>query len=197
MMTMTKTLCALFDFPSTRPNQDQLVCRTPHGARGERKGVDYKPGSVIRRSVVISLRVGLSANLLRPTRVKGRAILTALLEAVPSLALHRMGFAKPPGHPDAGGLLPRLFTLTFPNGREGGMFSVALSLGLLPVPIRDHPALRCPDFPQDFASRDHASTPFLAAARFASLSAILFPSLGIYFTSTCANARINPIASSR
>ena len=81
--------------------------------------------------------------------------------AVPSLALHRMGFAKPPGRPDAGGLLPRHFTLTSPERRESGVFSVALSLGLLPVPIKDHPALRCPDFPQDIRPATARLPPFL------------------------------------
>jgi len=46
----------------------------------------------------------------------------------------------------AGGLLPRLFTLTPSQGR-GGLFSVALSLGLPPVAVSDLPALWCPDFP--------------------------------------------------
>lgn len=36
----------------------------------------------------------------------------------------------------------------YPALRRGGVFSVALSLGLPPVPVRDHPALRCPDFPR-------------------------------------------------
>ena len=36
----------------------------------------------------------------------------------------------------------------YPASRRGGIFSVALSLGLLPVPVRDHPARRCPDFPR-------------------------------------------------
>ena len=31
-----------------------------------------------------------------------------------------------------------------------GIFSVALSLGLSPVPVRDHPARRCPDFPPHY-----------------------------------------------
>jgi len=46
----------------------------------------------------------------------------------------------------AGGLLPRLFTLT-PSVKRGGLFSVALSLGLPPVAVSDLPALWCPDFP--------------------------------------------------
>jgi len=60
-------------------------------------------------------------------------------ERDPFLALHRMGFAKPLSHPSAGELLPHLFTL-IPPWRDG-VFSVALSLGLPPVPVKDHPAL--------------------------------------------------------
>jgi len=45
----------------------------------------------------------------------------------------------------AGELLPHLFTLT--GQRPGGIFSVALSLGLPPVRVTDHPALWSPDFP--------------------------------------------------
>jgi hypothetical protein len=97
--------------------------------------------------MVISLMTRLTTSPLRPTWVKGWTVLT-VFKTVPSLALHRMGFAKPLSRLNAGGLLPRHFTLTLPRG-EGGIFSVALSLGLLPVPVRDHPALRCPDFPQD------------------------------------------------
>jgi len=34
-----------------------------------------------------------------------------------------------------------------PRHEVGGLLSVALSLGSPPVPVRDHPALRSPDFP--------------------------------------------------
>jgi|GEM_PF-2517138 len=45
---------------------------------------------------------------------------------------------------ETGELLPRLFTLTC---NAGGIFSVALSLGLPPVAVSDHPALWSSDFP--------------------------------------------------
>ena len=57
---------------------------------------------------------------------------------------------------DTGELLPRLFTLTLPIG-EGGMFSVALSLGLPPLGVTQHPALWSPDFPR--ARKAPAITP--------------------------------------
>ena len=47
----------------------------------------------------------------------------------------------------AGELLPHPFTLTRQPELSGGLLSVALSLGSPPVPVRDHPVLRSPDFP--------------------------------------------------
>ena len=82
---------------------------------------------------------------MRPTWVTERAV-PARVKRAPFLALRRVGFAKPFSLLNAGGLLPRLFTLT-PRERSG-IFSVALSLGFPPVPVRDHPALWRPDFPQ-------------------------------------------------
>lgn len=49
-------------------------------------------------------------------------------------------------HQERGELLPHLFTLTSHCAR-GGMFSVALSLGLLPVSVRNRSALWSSDFP--------------------------------------------------
>ena len=45
----------------------------------------------------------------------------------------------------AGELLPHRFTLTALAG--GGLFSVALSVGLPPLGVTQHPALWSPDFP--------------------------------------------------
>ena len=75
-----------------------------------------------------------------------------------------------------------LFVLNRAKGARDGIFSVALSLGLPPVPVRDHPARRCPDFPPRKAERPSVY-PFFFIASFASLSAIVFFSLGIYCTS--------------
>ncbi len=145
--------------------------------RGSKKeGVDCKPGSVAGGPARGHFSEDSNRSLLRPTRVRGRALLITLC-VIPFLALHRMGFAKPPSRLDAGGLLPRHFTLAPPE--RGGVFSVALSLGLPPVPIRDHPALRCPDFPQEVAPPATTRLP-LNAPFFASLSATAFCSLGTY-----------------
>ncbi len=45
----------------------------------------------------------------------------------------------------AGGLLPRLFTLTSPGGRR--LFSVTYPRRRRRLPVRKHGALCCPDFP--------------------------------------------------
>ena len=47
-----------------------------------------------------------------------------------------------------GELLPHPFTLICRrNTLTDGLLSVALSLGLPPVPVKNHPVLRSPDFP--------------------------------------------------
>ncbi len=51
-------------------------------------------------------------------------------------------------HRPCGELLPHHFTLTADPEISGGIFSVALSLGLLPVGVTHHPALRSSDFPR-------------------------------------------------
>jgi hypothetical protein len=70
----------------------------------------------------------------------------------------------------ARGLLPHGFTLTSraergcpPPAQRRGIVSVALSLGLLPLDVIQHPALRSPDFPPDFAARRLAATSFLSS----------------------------------
>ncbi len=114
----------------------------------KRKGVDCKPGSV-----TVKVHGHFSCGL----ALCGRAScgLPGLKDgpSSPSLDGPLFGLASdgvcraiqspecwwaltPPFHP-------------YPPRKGGGIFSVALSLGLLPVPVRDHPALRCPDFPRD------------------------------------------------
>ena len=76
----------------------------------------------------------------------------------PYSALLPMGFAKPPHHCGAGGLLHHRFSFAYPpHGEgEGVFFSVALSVGSLPLAVSEHPALRSPDFPLRLLRRsDH------------------------------------------
>jgi len=53
---------------------------------------------------------------------------------------------------DAGGLLPRRFTLTGVLAHPGGLFSVALSRGSPRVAVSNHPALWSPDVPRRWAN---------------------------------------------
>ena len=64
---------------------------------------------------------------------------------LPYLALLRMGFTELPTSPPE--LVSSYLTLSPLPAQAGGLLSVALSLGSPPVPVRDHPALRSPDFP--------------------------------------------------
>src|SRR5437016_12762380 len=100
------------------------------------------------RETVISLRrrlPGASSGLTRerhagrasPDRETGIALLFGL---APS-GVYRAGVVT---HA-AGELLPHRFTLTALAG--GGLLSVALSVGLPPLGVTQHPALWSPDFP--------------------------------------------------
>jgi len=62
-------------------------------------------------------------------------------------------------HRERGELLPRLFTLTPPLARRGGVFSVALSLGSLPVGITNRLALWRPDFPHPAVPKNDRTQP--------------------------------------
>jgi len=73
----------------------------------------------------------------------------------PCLALLRMGFAEPAGHPAAGELLPHRFTLApAPNRRRRagpGRWAVVLCgtfRGSPRLGVTQHPALWSPDFPR-------------------------------------------------
>src|SRR3990172_4399283 len=79
----------------------------PHRASGSG---DHLSGAAVTR------------RLKRPTRGRSQASPQS-----PYLALLRVGFAQPAGHPAAGALLPHRFTLTLPEW-EGRSVSVALSV---------------------------------------------------------------------
>ncbi len=63
----------------------------------------------------------------------------------PLTVLLQIGFTWPPSRQGAGGLLPRLSTLTENKSRR--YLSVALSLKSPSVGVTHNPALRSPDFP--------------------------------------------------
>ncbi len=72
----------------------------------------------------------------------------------PVRSCSRWGLPRPTSHLAAGELLPRHFTLTSACRRR--YVSVALSLGLPPLGVTQHPALWSSDFPHTaYAARDH------------------------------------------
>jgi len=65
----------------------------------------------------------------------------------------------------AGELLPHRFTLTvlaLASRRDGGLLSVALSVGSPPLAVSQHPALRSPDFPPIAQAQSATARPSLA-----------------------------------
>ena len=114
--------------------------RTHHSRRRKRS---YKPDLVPRRVGVATISLGprlrgASSSLPESSSETGRL-------SSPIWPCSGRGLACRPCHQGRGELLPRLFTLTPP--KRGGMFSVPLSLGSLPVAVNDLPALWSPDFP--------------------------------------------------
>ena len=104
------------------------------------------PATVARNRVTI---IPLGPSLPMASSSLTREPRTGRPQALPYLALLRMGFTKLPTSPPA--LVSSCLTLS-PLPRRGqaaagGLLSVALSLGSPPVPVRDHPALWSPDFP--------------------------------------------------
>jgi len=102
-----------------------------------------------------SSRTAVADGLKQPTR-KSR---TGRPQTLPYLALLRMGFTELPTSPPE--LVSSYLTVSpLPAVAEaltGGLLSVALSLGSPPVPVRNHPALRSPDFPPARYRRSEAS----------------------------------------
>jgi len=107
-------------------------------------GAPRKPSSVgsLRGDHFSGTRV--TARLKRPTRDYGEA--GHLI--VPYLVLLRVGFTEPEGSPPP---LVRSYRTVSPLPRafaRGGLLSVALSLGSLPLGVTQHPALWSSDFPR-------------------------------------------------
>ena len=77
------------------------------------------------------------------------------------LALLRVGFAQPTGHPAAGELLPHHFTLTPTSHESGRCVSVALSVGLPRLGVTQHAARWSSDFPHPGTLHARARSPGL------------------------------------
>jgi len=94
----------------------------------------------------------VARGLQRPTR----ELQAGHLQTLPYLVLLRVGFSKPAGSPPP--LVSSYLTFSpLPWTNHGGLVSVALSLGLPPLGITQHPALWSSDFPPaaDGTSGDH------------------------------------------
>ncbi len=104
------------------------------------------PAAVTHRRVTI---IPLGPPLPTASSSLTRGFRTGRPQAPPYLALLRMGFTELSASPPT--LVSSYLTLSpLPDCAEahtGGLLSVALSLGSPPVPVKDHPALRSPDFP--------------------------------------------------
>ena len=99
-----------------------------------------KPGSVFDNHLSVAARCHAALATYLNMRRASAVRLPGPFHAV----LLQIGFTWPPGHPDAGGLLPRLSTLT---GKSRRYLSVALSLKSPSVGVTHNPALWSPDFP--------------------------------------------------
>lgn len=108
------------------------------------KSVD-KPGSVADNH---SSRTCVTTGLKQPTRIPyGPYVLTLKVSRIPIWSCSRWGFPCHDCCQSRGALLPHHFTLTLFSRKQGGIFSVALSVGFHLPGVTWHPALWSPDFP--------------------------------------------------
>ena len=113
------------------------------GGPKETRGAGRKPSSVPGRpGDDHSSRTPVARGLQRPTR----ELQAGHLQALPYLVLLRVGFSKPAVSPPP--LVSSYLTFSpLPWANHGGLVSEALSLGLPPLGITQHPALWSSDFP--------------------------------------------------
>jgi len=123
------------------------------GGPKETRGAGRKPSSVPGRpGDDHSSRTPVARGLQRPTR----ELQAGHLQALPYLVLLRVGFSKPAVSPPP--LVSSYLTFSpLPWANHGGLVSEALSLGLPPLGITQHPALWSSDFPPaaDELAGDH------------------------------------------
>jgi hypothetical protein len=104
-----------------------------------------KPGSVVGNH---SSGMRVAAHLERPTRKHALAARCGLRRMLPYLALLPAGFALPSPLPSTRCALTAPFQpCRRACARLGGVFSVALSVGLRPPGVTWRRAMRSPDFP--------------------------------------------------
>jgi hypothetical protein len=133
-------------------------CKFMHGKALHKYLCIYKPGfvSTLRRTSTIYLgrwspiaSIGLPSGMrLAP---QGRTIHAPCgASGIHGLSAREVYQATPVTR-NAGGLLPHLFTLATPLRRFGGLpfcgTFCGTTLTVIPLPVRKHGALRCPDFP--------------------------------------------------
>ncbi len=133
--------------------------RVPQAAEYRRFGVDQCQSGERAVSRVLftdtrsmcghSSRLPVAGRLERPTRAFSRRTGNGADRSFASVwPFSGWGLPCQRRHRPRGELLPHHFTLTGDPRISGGIFSVALSLGSLPVDVSHHPALRSSDFPR-------------------------------------------------
>ncbi len=123
-----------------------LIKKTARGRlKNKSSRAGHKPSSVSGNAGDDhSSRTGVADGLQRPTR----ELWAGRPQTLPYLALLRVGFTELPVSPPE--LVSSYLTVSpLPprRGRDGGLFSVALSLGSPPLGVTQHPALWSSDFP--------------------------------------------------
>ena len=114
-------------------------------SRGEKWESADKPGSVEGNH---SSGMRVAAHLKRPTRKRARAARCGFHRVFPYLVLLPAGFALPSPLPSTRCALTAPFQpCRHACARLGGLFSVALSVGLRPPGVTWRRAMRSPDFP--------------------------------------------------
>ena len=119
-----------------------------------------KPNPVRRRSDLRGLSFLWEARYRTPQAADPGVRARRAVSSAPIWPCTGWGLPCRPRRRERGGLLPHHFTLTpvtarslEPSGHRGGIFSVALSVGLRRLGVTQHPALRCSDFPRSMRER--------------------------------------------
>ena len=133
--------------PPAGPSLKELFMRASESLQDGGVGWPERPVSrVLSDCSVATISLGRAsprASSDLPGSLARRATSSPLFGLAPGGVYRAEGVA-----PSAGALLPHRFTLTADLAARGGLLSVALSLGSLPLGVTQHPALWSSDFPQ-------------------------------------------------